>query len=419
VRLNPNNFIGFEPFVLHLSINQRQMKKTFFLFLTTFFMLSCASNKTVEIAISNSSSLNRENEMVEVSISDVFNKLQLADTAQIVVLDNSGQQVPYQITYNEKLIFPVIVKANGEATYSVKHGTPVIFDTKTCGKFFPERLDDVAWENDRIAFRTYGPALQATGEQAYGFDIWAKRVSKPVVEERYAMELNDSTKAEIARLNKTNKAAAKVLRDNTSYHLDHGNGLDYYNVGPTLGAGTSAFFVNNSLWFPKCFVKQDILDNGPLRFTVKLDYAPLNVNGDTTIIESRVITLDAGSQLNKAVITFLNTKQVLPLATGIVIHKPSIDYTMSAEKGYITYADPKDSVNGQLFIGAVFPGNLKETKVAKGHVLAISDYEPGAEFTYYFGAGWTKWGFNDSASWVKYISDYAQKVRTPLTVKMK
>jgi len=31
----------------------------------------------------------------------------------------------------------------------------------------------VAWENDRIAFRTYGPALQATGEKAVGYDIWA------------------------------------------------------------------------------------------------------------------------------------------------------------------------------------------------------------------------------------------------------
>ncbi len=34
-------------------------------------------------------------------------KLKLADTAQIVVLDIDGQQVPYQVTYDEKVVFPV------------------------------------------------------------------------------------------------------------------------------------------------------------------------------------------------------------------------------------------------------------------------------------------------------------------------
>lgn len=48
-------------------------------------------------------------------MSDVSSKLQLADTAQIVVLDADGQQVPYQITYDEKVIFPATVKANGTA----------------------------------------------------------------------------------------------------------------------------------------------------------------------------------------------------------------------------------------------------------------------------------------------------------------
>lgn len=40
--------------------------------------------------------------MVEVAMSDIANQLKLADTAQIVVLNADGQQVPYQITYDEK-----------------------------------------------------------------------------------------------------------------------------------------------------------------------------------------------------------------------------------------------------------------------------------------------------------------------------
>ena len=52
----------------------------------------------------------------------------------------------------------------------------------------------------------------------------------------------------------------------------------------------------------------------------------------------------------------------MPLATGIVVHTGSNDYKMSAQKGYIAYADPKDPVNGQIYVGAVFPANVKEAK---------------------------------------------------------
>ena len=65
--------------------------------------------------------------MVEVPMSDVVAKLKLADTAQIVVLDVDGQQVPYQVTYDEKVVFPATVEANGTAVYTIQPGTPAPF----------------------------------------------------------------------------------------------------------------------------------------------------------------------------------------------------------------------------------------------------------------------------------------------------
>ena len=56
---------------------------------------------------------------------------------------------------------------------------------------------------------------------------------------------------------------------------------------------------------------------------------------------------------------------------------------------------------------------------ADGHVLAISDYEPGAEYVYYWGAGWSKYGFDSMEAWTQYLDEYAQKVRNPLTVTIK
>ena len=134
--------------------------------------------------MSNATSLERSGEMVEVSMGEVSSKLHLPDTAQIVVVDAEGQQVPYQITSDEKVIFPVTVQANGSAVYTIKAGIPQECPVKACGRYYPERVDDVAWENDLTAFRAYGPALQETGERAFGYDIWTILLSrwwKPVM----------------------------------------------------------------------------------------------------------------------------------------------------------------------------------------------------------------------------------------------
>ena len=82
-----------------------------------------------------------------------------------MVLNVEGEQVPYQVTYDDKLIFPATVAANASAAYTVQAGTPVDVEVRACGRQYPERLDDMAWENDLVGFRAYGPALQARGER--------------------------------------------------------------------------------------------------------------------------------------------------------------------------------------------------------------------------------------------------------------
>ena len=48
--------------------------------------------------------------------------------------------------------------------------------------------------------------------------------------------------------------------------------------------------------------------------------------------------------------------------------------------------------------------------------LSVSDYEPGSEYIYYWGSGWSKYGFEADTDWNKYLEEYAQKVRNPLVV---
>ena len=121
------------------------MKKAIYLFLAALAIVSCTNERTVNVTVSNSTALDRNNEIVEVSMEEVSAKLQLTDTAEVIVVDENNQQVPYQTTYDGKLIFPASVKANGQATYSIKPGVPEVVSVKACGKMYPERVDDVAW----------------------------------------------------------------------------------------------------------------------------------------------------------------------------------------------------------------------------------------------------------------------------------
>ena len=409
------------------------MRNFLLLCMAALCCLACNDSKIVTVTVTNPLAMERSNEMVEVSMETVTDRLGLADTAQIVVLNADGQQVPYQITYDGKVIFPAAIAAGGTATYTIQTGTPEAFDVKACGRCYPERMDDMAWENDLVAFRAYGPALQAKGERGFGYDLFTKyNTTEPMLEAMYAKELDKETLAKIAELKKTDPKAAAELSRERSYHIDHGYGMDCYAVGPTLGAGVAALMVNDTIIYPWCYKNQEILDNGPLRFTVKLEFTPLTVKGDSTVVETRLITLDAGSHLNKTAVSYSNLKETLPIVAGIVLHEPDGAVVADAANGYITYVDPTTGPdNGKIFMGAAVPAVVKDAKTvlfsekekkernnADGHVLAVSDYEPGSEYVYYWGFAWDKADIKTADAWNRYMADFAQKVRNPLTVKV-
>ena len=72
------------------------------------------------------------------------------------------------------------------------------------------------------------------------------------------------------------------------------------------------------------------------------------------MIETRIISLDKGSQLNKTVVSFDNLQEITPVVTGIVLHKQNpMGYSFDADAGYITYADSTENAannNGVIYI---------------------------------------------------------------------
>ena len=120
------------------------MRKIFLAVATALAMFSCSQKEPVTVTITNPLSIDRNGEMVEISMAEITGKLQLPDTAQVIVLDENGLEVPYQITYDDMLIFPVSVKGGASVTYTIAEGTPQPVDVVACGRQYPERLDDVA-----------------------------------------------------------------------------------------------------------------------------------------------------------------------------------------------------------------------------------------------------------------------------------
>ena len=162
------------------------------------------------ITVENTTDLQRS-ELIAISAEQLGMKPQ----TNVVVRDVFGIEQQTQWTHDGKLLLSVYVRPRGKTSYSIQLGTPALPGLSwVAGRHYPGRLDDIAFENDRIGFRLYGPAMQRRGERGFGHDVWVKRTSELVLDELYR---NDPR---------------------VSFHLDYGKALDCYGVGPTLGCGT-------------------------------------------------------------------------------------------------------------------------------------------------------------------------------------
>lgn len=377
------------------------MKKILTGLFALVLITSCSSGKQLSVSVSNSLTADRDNEIVEISKNSVWSKLKLASHERIVVLDKTSSQVVYQIATDlsnpedSLLIFPATVKAGGTSVYTIKKGKPEVFEPNVAGRLVPERKDDFNWENDRVAFRMYGPALQATGEISSGIDLWAKRTGKLVADKWYADELSGKS----------------------TYHNDNGEGLDFYKVGPTLGAGAAAPYQNSQLWFSKNFKDYEILDKGPLRITFRLSYESFPVDKIGDVISVRTISLDAGNQMNKIRQSFDFKAQTMPVAVGIVMRNtPGEQVFTDNSKKYAAHADPADVNNGTLYQGFTAPDSFTTLEPKNDHLLGIRLVKPQESFTYYSGGGWSKFGFDTFGDWVKYLEEFSQKLQSPLII---
>ena len=416
IALQPDGSVGYVQPIGEKAIKGQQLTgKSMTNFGTGAFLLAACERvryedagrptQAVTITVSNPTGDFRQ-QVVEVDAGQVFQQLGISGGRQFRVTNDLKQEVVYQLTYDGKLLLDASVRPHGTATYRIERGRPADQPAVAYGRMYPERLDDITWENDFGMYRLYGPALQRRGERAYGNDVWVKNTPDLQTETRY------------------------WIHPAVSFHEDHGRGLDCYKVGPSLGCGTPALMEGDALVFPYCYRDYELLDNGPLRFTVSLAYGPTEHQGDS-LTEHRLLSLDKGSSFNRQTVWYEGATRPVDITSGVVIHNEDTRSVVTAAD-CVLYADPTDNPQGnnsQIFVGVLFPDGATEVKQVEhaghkdgihGHALCIRrGVQPGERLTYYWGSSWSKYDCRTLSEWQQRTTTFRQSLRQPLVVEIK
>ena len=135
------------------------MKKPILLLGLATLLAACSDDKTVELAVANPAGGASLSQLAAVPAAPILERL---GADYVYVADASGREIPSQITYDGLLLFPADVAAGSESIYTVgASDTCRVYPRLASGRLYPERADDIAWENEAVGFRIYGPATQA------------------------------------------------------------------------------------------------------------------------------------------------------------------------------------------------------------------------------------------------------------------
>ena len=383
------------------------------LLVVCFIFFNCESESGQIITVKNNLEMPRSFETVEISASDIVlsEGVSIKDIGVIDIKTNKvlvSQLVDTDQDGNaDVLLFQPEIETNSQKQYKLSKietdEKPEV--TAYCySRFVPERTDDYTWENNKVAFRTFGPVAQKMvedgvkgGTLSSGIDAWLKRVETPIINKWY--KRNDEKKG--------------------AYHEDIGDGLDNFHVGVSRGVGGLAAKIDTTYYVGKNFTKWQTITTGPLRTSFVLEYANWDANGKT-ISETKHISLDYGSNLSRFEVELSGVDNIY---AGLTLHEKDGVDTQNKEAGYIAYWEPHD--DSELGTAIVVPNNnmisseLFDTPVKDWSNLYANIKVNEGKVIYYAGFGWKKAKeFTSQEEWNKYLETFTLKVNNPLEVTL-
>ena len=400
------------------------MKLSLPLFTLAAFTSAHAADR-LAVTVTHDLAIARPAETIAIPWKSVNDALPHAGIQHIVVKDAAGRVLPHQVTnvapeakdpqkngvaYGELLFQHDFAPGEKSATFTVEKTDAVVppFPTRVWARIVPERLDDFAWENDKVAHRTYGPALAAPAPagsdkevlRTSGLDIWFKRVPYPIVDRWY-----------------------NIGHDH--YHHDEGEGIDMYNVGTTLGAGGTGIWAGGKLASGINFTHWKVLANGPVRAIFELTYDGWDAAG-TKVAEVKRFTVDAGHYFDRidSTFTFAGTG---PLQAAVGLNKEPADKGEDAKSTFTQDARSKALVqwvaqkkSGDFGVAVILPsaGNPAFGADAR-NAFMLAPVTSGQPLRYYVGAAWTRAGeITSREQWQRTVTDEAARVAAPVRVNL-
>ena len=381
----------------------------FQLILNAFLVISADPTFTVENKLDF-----RRKEVVSISMTQLEEMLDdKFDTSTLQIKETKSNLTVLtqwvdsdQDGHFDELLFLAEVKGNETKSYTLtSNAEPASSDISTFGRFVPERIDDFAWENDKVAFRTYGPEAQRLtdeklpgGTLTSGIDAWLKRVDYPIIDKWY-----------------------KKYLDGGSYHNDSGEGYDPYHVGDSRGIGGIGVLIEDSLYVSKNFTTYKLIANGPLRTIFELSYAPWKA-GEATIQETKRISLDLGSQLYHMEVKLKSDKSLPNVTTGITLHSGNGEVSSDSEAGWISYWETID--DAKLGTGIVASNTdidrlfeFRTESKEQSHLYMV--LKPKEKISFYAGFGWEKANeFSSLSDWNKYLMNFSKTLESPFILKL-
>lgn len=380
-------------------------------------MLATAASGTagaaasIEVVAVNRLERARVSETIEVPAAELA-VLGVKDLWTVRVKDAKGVEFPLQaidtdgdpLRSLDAVIFQADFAAGETKRFTLSAGAKQVFkpaDFKAYGRFNRERFDDFIWENDRIAHRTYGKALETwEGEPLTSstIDIWSKRTPRMVVNEWYMSE---------------------------DYHADHGEGADFYSAGPSRGCGGGGLWAADRMWTSRNFIHSKVLACGPIRVMFELEYAPYDVNG-VSVVETKRVTLDAGHQFNRYQVRykpFTRPGQTVALSPVVGLKKVAGESVAAApEKGWLAKWEAVEKKGGQQGLAMIVPASVfeKQAEDALNHLLVTRsqvDRSGSPSATWWAGFCWDKAGhFTTADAWKDHVAEYAEGLVSPIEV---
>jgi len=243
----------------------------------------------------------------------------------------------------------------------------------------PDGGQNVGWENDRIAFRVYGPSVR--NRVGSGIDVWAKSVEFPIIDKWY-------------RLN-----AAGY-----EYHEDRGEGCDFYDVGKLRGCGGSAVWRDGRPFPSQTYATQSITKNTPDEIEFLLTFDAWDAGG-ITVSEKKTVRMVPGTNFFQVTSTLLTDGTAdLTLAVGLTTFgQPSL--REDKDRGVLTSWEKINPAHGSLGTVVVAdPARVQGFGQAGKDRFVLITVKPNEPFIYYVGAGWDgNRRFPTQADWDDFI----------------